>query len=154
LLLSLLASAAARGAPRAPPGRTLTFDLEIGRKPTSPRLLVWEKGDLILKSSDGSALVPNRVYGVHNQEDNSWAYVLTTPAGKFPTPLELFVPGSVVVGSSMGAPSPTDRFQLSADYRWLKTDKYEMHYFWNPATPRLVKRVRFFTPPTFASKKK
>lgn len=127
--------------------RKFTFDVEPGKSPTSPRLLVWDKGSLVLRAADGTAFLPNRVYGVHNREDSSWAYVLTTPAGKLPTPLELFVPGSVVVATQLGGPVPTERFQLSPTYRWSKTDKYEMHYFWNPASPRVVKRVRFFTPP-------
>jgi len=156
LLAAVLGSfvATAAPSPTTPKPRTFTFDVQVSPAQTAPRLLVWDKGDLLLRSTEGANLLPNRIYGVHNQEDGSWAFVLTTPAGKLPTPIELFVPGSVVVGLQIGAPVPNDRFQLSETYRWAKTDKYEMHYFWNPVAPRVVKRVRFFTPPSFAAKKK
>lgn len=143
-----LSSALAAAAVAAPGPKTFTFDVKVEKSPTAPRLLVWDKGDLVLRNGDGSALLPNRVYGVHVREDDSWAFVLTTPAGKLPQPLELFVPGSVVAAPQLGGPVPTDRYQLSPQYRWAKTDKYEIHYFWSPTEPRVMKRVRFFTPPT------
>lgn len=71
----------------------------------------YQKGDSL---PVGDVLLPNRVHFMLSERLDTWIVVKTNDVGDIAEPIRAMQPGTVVLGTYFGAPSPKEHFILTS----------------------------------------
>jgi hypothetical protein len=91
-------------------------------------------------------LLPHRAYLLFVETENRWVWTITTTAGKLSNPMEILAFESVVNSTFLGGLYPSDRYRLSKEGRWIRTEEEERHNLLVLSDPPRLKWITFNHP--------
>lgn len=92
-----------------------------------------------------SRYLRDRMYTHYFPEFKTWGYVMSTPDGKLPSPLEALGESSVVSGQILGAKDPFQNYILAESGNWEPTKEPEKWILWT-ASKNIDHRMETFVP--------